>query len=70
MKGIIYVSNSRFKKFYIKDLFTNELKECSEELFDLTIISYRHLYEMEYQGPNTQIFRSKENGTVEGKRER
>ena len=40
MKGIIYVSNSRFKKFYI------------------------------YQGPNTQIFKGKDNGIVEAKRER
>ena len=70
MKGIIYVSNSRFKKFYIRDLFTNELKECSEELFDSIIISFRHLYEMEYQGPNTQIFKGKDNGIVEAKRER
>ena len=69
MKGIIYVSNSRFKKFYIKDLFTNELEECSEELFNSVILQYRQLFEMEYQGPNTQIFRSKD-GTVEGKRER
>ena len=68
MGYFIYESNSRFSRFFIKDLFTNELVPCSESDFDDLVISYRNLYTMEYDGPNAQVFMM--NGIVEARRER
>ena len=34
MKTIICDSDTKFNKFYLKNLFTNELERCSEKEFD------------------------------------
>lgn len=68
MTMIYYQGGTKFNKFYLKDLFTDELIECSEEEFDSIITKHRDLYEMEYDGVNRQIF--KHDGVIEGARER
>ena len=37
MKTIICDSNTKFNKFYLKNLFTNELEKCTEKEFDETV---------------------------------
>ena len=69
MKQIIkYESAPAFKKFYLKNLFTNELEECTEKEFDEIVVTFRNVFEMEYDGPNRQVF--KNNGEIEAVRER
>ena len=34
MKTIICDSNTKYNKFYLKNLFTNELEKCTEKEFD------------------------------------
>lgn len=65
---IIYEVGSKFKKFYLKDLFTNELAECTEKEFDDCVTTHRNLYEIKYEDPNTQLYML--DGVVEAKRER
>ncbi len=66
--NVIKYGNTTFNKFYLKDLFTNELVECSRKDFEETVIPFRSMYEMKYQGPNKQLFLR--NGTIEAARER
>jgi hypothetical protein len=66
---IIYNDNgTKFTRFYIKNLFTNELEECSEKEFDEIVTKHRNLYELEYDGSNAQVF--KIDGVIEARRER
>lgn len=67
MKVIKY-ENCPFNKFYLKDLFTNKLIECSQDDFEEIVIRFRSMYEMKYDGPNKQLFL--QNGTIEAARER
>ena len=68
MKGIIYESYSSFNRFYLKNLFANELEECSEKDFEEFVIKYRSAYKRVYDGPNAQNFLI--NGVIEARRER
>ena len=65
---VIRFDNCPFNKFYLKDLFTNELIECSQEDFEKVVIQFRNMYEMKYDGPNKQLFL--QNGTIEAAREK
>lgn len=65
---VIKQNGSHFNKFYLKDLFTNELTECTAEDFEDTVIRFRNLYEMKYDSPNKQLFLR--HGIVEAARER
>lgn len=66
---IIYKDNTtKFTKFYLKNLFTNNLEECSEQDFNEIVIRHRSLFELEYDTPNAQNF--KINGEIEARRER
>jgi hypothetical protein len=66
---VIYSDNvTRFSKFFLKDLFTNNLEECTEQDFDDAVTQYRSLYELQYDTPNAQNFIL--NGVVEARRER
>lgn len=67
-KIIVCDSNTKFTKFYLKDLFTGELERCSERDFDEIVTKHRDLYELEYDGANAQVF--KIDGEVEARRER
>ena len=67
-KQLINYERSRFNKFYLKDLFTNKLEECTESDFDATVTKFRNMYEMKYEGPNRQVFIR--NGIIEAARER
>lgn len=60
MKIIQYASSTKFNHFEIKDLFTNELRECSEEEFDDCVTKFRNLYDMKYapDNINKQLFYS------------
>lgn len=66
MTKVIY-ERTRFNKHYLKDLFTNELMECTEEDFNEIVIAFRGMYEMRYDGPNRQIFLM--DGVIEAARE-
>lgn len=68
MKAIICDSNTRFNKFYLKNIFTNELEACTEKEFDEIVTKYRSLYQLEYDGPNAQNFIL--DGEIEARRER
>ena len=68
MSCIIYNSPSRFNKFFIKDLFTNELIPCSEKEFNDIILRFRYLFTIQYDGVNAQNFVY--NGIIEARRER
>ncbi len=68
MPKIIVCDGNKFTRFYIKNLFTNELEGCTEREFDTIVTKHRELYEMEYDGPNAQVF--KIDGVVEARRER
>lgn len=68
MKAIICDSNTRFKRFYLKNIFTNQLEECSEKDFDDIVIKHRELYERVYDGANAQNFII--DGMIEARRER
>lgn len=59
---------NKFTKFYLKDLFTNELVECSEREFEQIVIRFRNMYEMKYDGPNRQVFLHR--NIIEAARER
>ena len=63
---IIVNANNKKHKYYHKDLFTNELVECSEKDFEEEVIKFRHLYEVKYEGTNKQLFLRK--GIVEAVR--
>lgn len=66
---IIYKGTKKFKRFYIRDLFTNELTECTEKDFNDLVITFRNLYTLEYtDNGNTQLFYSE--GILEAKRSR
>lgn len=67
-KQLINYKRSRFNKFYLKDLFTNKLEECTEDDFDATVTKFRSMYDMKYEGPNRQVFLR--NGIIEAARER
>lgn len=56
MSNFVYFSSSRWTKFYIIDLFTNELVACSETDFNELVIKYRSLYDIEYVTPNIRDF--------------
>lgn len=68
MVKLINYEHSEFNKYYLKDLFTNKLTECTRKEFEETVIQFRNLYEMKYNGPNKQIFLR--NGVIEAARER
>lgn len=68
MRTLISYENSEFNKYYLKDLFTNKLTECTRKEFEETVVRFRNLYEMKYDGPNRQIFL--QNGIIEAARER
>lgn len=68
MNTIIYENSTRFNKFYLKNLFTNELEECSEDEFDEIVIKHRRCFDMKYDGANAQNFFI--NGEIEARRER
>lgn len=68
MKTIICDSNTKFTKFYLKNLFTNELESCTEKEFDEIVTKHRSCYERVYDGPNAQNFIV--NGEIEARRER
>lgn len=68
MKKLINFEHSEFNKYYLKDLFTNELTKCTREEFEKTVVRFRNLYEMKYDGPNRQIFLR--HGIIEAARER
>lgn len=68
MKAIICDSNTKFRKFYIKNLFTNELEQCTEKEFNEIVTKHRALYELVYDGANAQNFIC--DGVVEARRER
>lgn len=64
---IIDSNGNKFRRFYIKNLFTNELERCSERDFDEIVTAHRSLYELEWDG-NAQNFIY--NGVIEARRER
>lgn len=66
--NVIKYENHPFNKWYLKDLFTDELVECSQKDFDEIVIRFRSMYEMKYDGPNKQLFLH--NGAIEAARER
>lgn len=68
MAKIIVCDGNKFNRFYIKNLFTNELERCTERDFDEIVTKHRELYQMEYDGANAQVF--KIDGEVEARRER
>lgn len=68
MKYFNYVGGTSFSRFWVKNLFTNELEECTEEDFDNIVIRFRNQYEMKYDGANTQLFY--EGGELAAKRSR
>lgn len=68
MGHIIFLDSSKFTRFFIKDLFSNELVSVSELEFDEIVTNFRDLYELEYDGPNAQNFII--NGVIEARRER
>ena len=68
MKTIICDSDTKFNKFYLKKLFTNELERCSEKEFDEIVTKYRSCYELVYDGANAQNFVA--DGEIEARRER
>lgn len=68
MKTIICDSNTKFNKFYLKNLFTNKLEKCTEKEFDEIVTKHRSCYELVYDGANAQNFIS--NGEIEARRER
>ena len=59
---------SQFNKFYLKNLFTNELEQCSERDFDEIVTKHRSCYELVYDGANAQNFVA--DGEIEARRER
>lgn len=67
MKSIIYESNNKFNKFYLKNLFTNELESCTENEFNEIVINHRNCYVLVYDGSNAQNFII--NGNIEARRE-
>lgn len=68
MKTIICDSDTKFNKFYLKNLFTNELERCSEKEFDEIVTKHRSCYELVYDGANAQNFVA--DGEIEARRER
>lgn len=68
MNTIIYKSTTRFNKFYIKGLFTNELEQCTEEDFDDIVSKHRRAFDLQYDGINAQNFLL--NGKIYARRER
>lgn len=68
MEVIICDSNTRFNKFYLKNLFTNELERCSEKEFNEIVIKHRSCYDLVYDGTNAQNFII--DGEIEARRER
>lgn len=67
MSKIIIADGNKYKKFYIKNLFTNKLEQCTERDFDTIVINHRACYDMEYDG-NAQNFLI--DGVIEARRER
>ena len=68
MKTIICDSDTKFNKFYLKNLFTNELERCSEKEFYEIVTKHRSCYELVYDGANAQNFVA--DGEIEARRER
>lgn len=68
MKIIGYNSSPKFNKFYLKNLFTNELEQCTERDFNDIVTKHKNLYELEYDGANAQNFII--DGEIEARRER
>lgn len=68
MKTIICNSDTKFNKFYLKNLFTNELERCSEKEFYEIVTKHRSYYELVYDGANAQNFVA--DGEIEARRER
>ena len=68
MKTIICDSNTRFNKFYLKNLFTNKLEQCTEKEFNEIVIKNRGCFEIVYDGINAQNYIA--DGEIEARRER
>lgn len=65
---IIIADGNKYRKFFLKNLFTNELEKCSEKDFNSIVINHRNLYKLEYDGANAQNFLI--DGVIEARRER
>ena len=68
MSFVVFQDSSRFTRFFMTDLLTDELIQVPESVFDECVIKYRNLYDLEYDGPNAQNFLC--NGRIEARRER
>ena len=68
MGMIICDSDTRFTKFYLKNLFTNELERCTEKDFNEIVVRHRDCFELVYDGTNAQNFLI--DGQIEARRER
>lgn len=65
---IIVADGNKYKRFFIKDLFTNELEPCSEKDFNDIVTKHRNCFELVWDGGNAQNFVV--DGIVEARRER
>lgn len=64
---IVYKSTTKFTKFFLRDLFSNKLKECSEKDFDEIVVKFRNMYDLVYaDNGKTQLFYC--DGVLEAKR--